>query len=132
MVVYGQMTTEFEGDNSLRDRQDDEVTLYYDEACAFCRTGVHLLRRVLFLRHIRLTPGQQVPDVDEVMRKCNTWVVVDQFGQTRTEFDALTYLCRRSPVFWPLSHLLGVSPVRQLGRHLYRFIATRRRGFGSR
>ena len=125
------MTTEFEVEHSLRDSQDDEVTVYYDGTCASCRTGVHLLHRVLFLRRTRLTPGQRVPEVDEVMRKGNTWVVVDQFGQTRTEFDALTYLCRRSPVFWPLSHLLRVPPVPQLGRHLYRFIATHRNRFGS-
>ena len=126
------MTSEFKVDNPLRENQDNKVTVYYDEACAFCRTGVHLLHRVLFLRHTRLIPGQRVPDVDEVMRKSNTWIVVDQSGQTRTEFDALTYLCRRSPVFWPLSHLLRVPPVPQLGRHLYRFMATRRWGFGSR
>ena len=126
------MTAEVELDSSLLDSQHNEVTVYYDEACAFCRTGVHLLHRVLFLRHTRLTPGQRVPDVDEVIRKSNTWVVVDQFGQTHTEFDALTYLCRRSPVFWPLSHLLRVPPVPQLGGRLYRFIATHRWGFGSR
>ena len=120
------MTTEFEADNSLLESQHDEVTLYYDGTCAMCRTGVHLLRRVLFLRHTRLIPGQRFPDVDEVIRKGNTWVVVDQFGQTRTEFDALTYLCRRSPVFWPLSYLLRFPLVPQLGRHLYRFIATHR------
>ena len=126
------MTTEFEADNALLDSQHDEVTVYYDEACAFCRTGVHLLHRIMFLRHTRLTPGQRVPEVDEVMRKGNTWVVLDQFGRTRTEFDALTYLCGRSPVFWPLSYLLRLPPVPQLGRHLYRFIATHRRWFGSR
>ena len=120
------MTTEFEADDSIRDRKDHEVTVYYDGTCAMCRTGVHLLRRILFLRHTRLIPGQRVPEVDEVMRKGNTWVVVDQFGQTRTEFDALTYLCGRSPVFWPLSHLLRLPPVPQLGRHLYRFLATHR------
>ena len=126
------MTTEVELDSSLLDSQHNEVTVYYDEACAMCRTGVRLLHRVMFLRHTRLIPGQQVPDVDQVMSKANTWVVVDQFGQIRTEFDALTYLCHRSPVFWPLYYLLRVPPVLRLGRHLYRFIATRRRRFGSR
>ena len=125
------MTTEVELDDSRLAGQHEEVTVYYDEACAFCRTGVHLLHRVLLLRRTRLIPGQRVADVDEVMLKGNTWVVVDQFGQTHIEFDALTYLCRRSPVFWPLSYLLRFPLVPQLGRHLYRFIATHRWRFGS-
>ena len=125
------MTTEFEVDTPHLDSQDDEVTVYFDGACALCRTGVPLLHRVLFLRRTRLTPAQQVPEVDRVMRKGNTWVVVDQFGQTHTEFDALTYLCRRSPVFWPIYYLLRVPPVPQLGRHFYRFIAMHRRRIGT-
>ena len=120
------MTNEVEADNSLLDGQQDGVTVYYDEACAFCRTGIRLLHRILFLRHTRLIPGQRVPEVDEVMRRGNTWVVVDQFKQSHTEFDALTYLCRRSPVFWPLSYLLRLPLVPLFGRHLYRFIATHR------
>ncbi len=120
---------------NMDDRQEPlnrGVTVYYDGACSFCRTGVHLLHRVLFLRRTRLTPAQQAPDVEEAMRKGNTWVVVDQFGQAHTEFDALTYLCRQSPVFWPLYYLLRVPPVPQLGGFMYRFIATHRRGVGSR
>ena len=108
-------------------KEPGEVTVYFDGDCAVCRTGVHLLRRVLFLRGVRLTPAQEAPDIDEVMRKANTWVVVDQSGQTRIEFDALTYLCRRSPVFWPISYLLRIPPVPYLGRLLYRFVATHRR-----
>ena len=104
-----------------------EVTVYFDGECTICRTGVHLLHHVLLLRGTRLTPAQHVPEVDEAMRKGNTWVVVDQFGQARTEFEALTYLCRRSPVFWPLSYLLLVPPVPHLGRLLYRYMARHRR-----
>lgn len=113
-------------------RRKDEITLYFDGDCAFCRTGVHLLRRVLILRRTRLIPGQQIPEVAEVMGQGNTWVVEDQFGQMHTEFDALTYLCRRSPIFWPLYYLLRVPPAPQLGGFLYRFIASHRRGVGSR
>ncbi len=113
--------------NPIEGPRDREVTVYFDGDCTICRTGVHLLHHVLFLRRTRLTPGQQAPEVYEAMRKGNTWVVVDQFGQTHTEFDALTYLCRRSPVFWPFYYLLRVPPVPQLGRHLYRFIASHRR-----
>ena len=108
-------------------KEPREVTVYFDGGCAICRTGVHLLRHVLFLRGTQLTAAQEAPDIDEVMRQGNTWVVVDQIGQTRIEFDALTYLCRRSPVFWPLSYLLRIPPVPRLGRLLYRFMATHRR-----
>ena len=118
--------------NPIEGSPDREVTVYFDEDCTICRTGIHLLHRVLFLRRTQLIPGQQVPDVDEVMRTGNTWVVVDQFGQTHTEFDALTCICRQSPVFWPLSNLLRVPPIPQLGGFLYRFIASHRRGFWSR
>ena len=95
-------------------RRKDEVTVYYDGDCAFCRTGVHVLYRVLILRRTQLIPGQRVPEVGELMEQGNTWVVVNQFGQTYTEFDAFTFLCRRSPVFWPFYYLLRVPPVPQL------------------
>ena len=108
-------------------KEPGEVTVYFDGECAMCRTGVSLLRRVLFLRGTRLTPAQEAPDINEVMRQGNTWVVIDQVGQTRIEFDAFVYLCRRSPVFWPLSYLLRIPPVPHLGLLIYRFIATHRR-----
>ena len=88
---------------------------------AFCRTGVPLLDRLLLLRRTCLKPAQQVPGVDRLMHEGNTWVAVDVAGETRTEFDALTYLCRRSPLFWPLSYLLRVPAVPYLGRLVYRF-----------
>ena len=118
--------------NSLRDNKDNGATVYYDGACLFCRTGVHLLRRCLFLRGTRLTPGEQAPHINDEIRKSNTWVVEDQFGQTCTEFDALTFLFRQSPVFWPLFYFLRMPPVPHLGRILYRFVATHRRGPRSR
>ena len=118
--------------NNIEGPQDHDVIVYFDGDCSFCRAGVHLLHRVLFLRHTWMIAGQRVPVVDEVMRKHNTCVVVDNFGRIRTEFDALTWLCRQSPVFWPLYHLLRLPPVRILGGFLYRFIASHRQEAGRR
>ena len=110
-------------DSELR---DEEVTIYYDGGCTFCRTGVPLLRRLLLLRRTRLKPGQQLPEVDQLMRAGNTWVVVGPAGRTRTEFEALTYLCQRSPLFWPFSYILRVPPLPYLGRLGYRLTARHR------
>jgi hypothetical protein len=78
-----------------------EVTVFYDEACLFCRTGVPWLRRLLLLRRTRLVPAQEVLNVEQARRYGNTWVVVDGTGHFRTEFDSLTHLCRQSPLFCP-------------------------------
>lgn len=89
------------------------------------------MRRFFLLPHTRVAPAQQVSDVAELMQKGNTWVVMDPAGRARTEFDALTYLCRRSPLFWPFSYLLRAPPLPYLGRRMYR-LAARHRWLGVR
>lgn len=97
-------------------------TVLYDGDCRFCRANVRFLQKAD--RGRRLT---YVPMRGAAMREM---VIVDKSGRRHSGGDAVRYLTRKLPVFWPFAIILHIPGTRRLWAWLYRKIAARRYWFG--
>jgi predicted DCC family thiol-disulfide oxidoreductase YuxK len=102
------------------------LTIFFDNDCDFCRKLSGLLKSVFLLPHASLLPAQLYPQVFDLMQRENTWVVQDQNGLRYRRWDGILVLCRQSPIWWPLAHVLGLPSIRRAGGRLYRAIASHR------
>ena len=96
--------------------------MLYDGDCRFCRANVRFLQKAD--RGRRLT---YVPMRGAAMREM---VIVDKSGRRHSGGDAVRYLTRKLPVFWPFAIILHIPGTRRLWAWLYRKIAARRYWFG--
>ena len=102
------------------------LTIYYDGDCDFCRKVVLVLKTFLLLPETSILSAQEHPAIQAHMRLHNSWVVVDHEDNRHIKFAAFAYLCRLSPLFWPLSPLVSWRPVVLIGNVLYEKMATNR------
>ena len=68
--------------------------------------------------------------IDDVIRREQTWVVVDSAGERHIRFDGLLTLLRTSVLFRPLAWLLAIWPFASIGDCCYRLVARHRDFFG--
>ncbi len=101
------------------------VTIWYDEGCDFCRKVCHLLRTFLFLGDPPIRAAQGDNNARALLSKHDSWVVGDDTSNW-VEWDALVRLVRASPVFWPLSSILSLGPVRRVGTWGYDLVRRNR------
>lgn len=100
--------------------------IFFDRDCGFCRRMVDLVRTFLVLPDVRATPAQDDPNVEAVMRRENSWVVVRNDGRRETKFDAAIALCEVSPLGRFAVPILRLAPLRMLGRRVYQVVASHR------
>lgn len=100
--------------------------IYYDGECGFCRKMVHLLRTFLGLPEVPIVPAQEDAETVEVLRKENSWVVMDGEGKRRLRYDGFAYLASVSPALRPVARLVRARPLSALGEKLYVWVAGHR------
>ncbi|MBC8165270.1 MAG: DUF393 domain-containing protein, partial [Bryobacteraceae bacterium] len=102
----------------------------WDDHCSFCRNAVRFLRFLdwggrldylgssdtVALARLGISPEEADRELKLVYRDV-------RFGG----YDAIAYLTRFLPLTFLFSPLFGLSPVRLLGRRVYRSIAARRK-----
>jgi len=77
----------------------NNIFIYYDSDCSFCKKSVSLLRSFLGLTNATVKPAQSDTDACALMEKNSSWVVVDGKGQEHLKFDAARALFHHSR--WP-------------------------------
>ncbi len=102
------------------------LVVYYDGDCGFCQLTARILRIFLALPDGCLRTAQSDTEVDEIMRRENSWVLRTAHGRTFTHYDAFVELLRRSPSGFLFAPLAGLRPVRWLGERIYRLISENR------
>jgi predicted DCC family thiol-disulfide oxidoreductase YuxK len=100
--------------------------IFFDGDCSFCRRMVNLVRTFLVLPDVRATPAQDDPNIEAVMQRDDSWVVVRADGRRETRFDAAIALCEVSPIGRFGAPMLKLPPVRQLGTWLYQVVSNHR------
>jgi predicted DCC family thiol-disulfide oxidoreductase YuxK len=101
-----------------------ELKVYYDEGCVFCRKLVHLLQTFFFLPDTCLYPYRQAKSVSELLGENHRWYVVEHLGTSYYQFEALVFVCRFSPILGWLYPLLRWPPIFLLGTKVYHFLAS--------
>ena len=110
----------------IRTQQTQGLKIYYDRECDFCKKMVHLLCTFLILPRRSLIVLQDKPEILTEMKDENSWVVVDWQGNNYFQFQAITYVCRLSPLIRPIFPLLNWYPLKFFLRKIYEIIANNR------
>ena len=111
----------------LETQTRDNLRIYYDGGCDFCRKTVLLIKEFCLLPQASMEPAQSVPVVNDDMKRHNSWVVIDHTDRAHYKFDALTYVLKQSPLFWFVGRFLSWRPLANAGRHLYETAASSRK-----
>ncbi len=98
------------------------LVLYYDASCPLCQFFVRIVAALDRNRQVRAI----ATDCSCTGDGCQQMVAVSVNGQEFRGFDAIVCLARQLPVTRPLTPVLSLPLVRQLGRRLYRWVAKRR------
>lgn len=115
---------------SVNNPERENLTIYYDADCGFCKKVVHVLRTLLILPSTILLTAQSDASICRDMETYNSWIVVDWQGGRHYKFAAIAYIVSLSPVFHGLAPLLKLSPVMAPGTRLYEVIANHRKQAG--
>lgn len=115
----------------IRNDARDNVVIYFDRDCGFCKKTCLILRTFLLPTTTPILIAQDTPDIYAIMERENSWVVKDYQGRTHTHWGALQYLFTLSPVFRPLGWLMGRPSLLRGGNRIYRWVALNRGRMGD-
>lgn len=110
----------------LSNKKRENLSIYYDADCGFCKRTVFILKNLFLLPKTKLLPAQSFPKYFGLMDKKNSWVVVDQSGKNHFDFEALLYVFGCSPILYPFKFLSKSKNIVNFGNMLYRITANNR------
>ncbi len=116
-------------DHRRNNEAAQNIKIYYDGDCGFCRKTCQILREFLLPASVPILKAQSQPDVNQIMLDNNSWVVMDQQGRALTHWHAMVYLFRQRVLLRPVAWLMNLPGFIQLGNLLYRFVANQRYRF---
>ncbi len=102
------------------------IIIYYDGDCGFCLKSVHIIKTFFLLSKAELRPASSDAVIFEQMQHHNSWVLVDDSGQSSFSVEAFIVIVRSSPLFFWLSPVVNLAPLKFLGRYLYQLVASHR------
>ncbi|WP_276272209.1 DCC1-like thiol-disulfide oxidoreductase family protein [Haloarcula litorea] len=107
---------------------DRDLDLVFDERCRFCVRALYPFKLVDVAGSVTFYSQSDVParygdreDVD-----FGTAMYVFDDGTAHEGYDAFRELCRQYRTFLPLVGVMGLPPVRAVGRRIYRYVAANR------
>jgi predicted DCC family thiol-disulfide oxidoreductase YuxK len=107
--------------------------VFYDARCRICRRGrqtVERLRPTAAVRFVDSNDAREMARHPEVDARGQMYVL-DPAGRLSGGYDAMVALAPILPAFAWLGGLLGIGPVRALGRWAYRWLAANRYRLGG-
>lgn len=112
----------------FRSRGKKGLTIYYDFECSFCYKMSHVLHRVLLLSQtVKIVPAKDVPEIEALMLRENSWVIVDETGKRATHWNGAVMIAAHSPlVFWT-APFLRLPIISHIGSWLYEYVSHNRK-----
>lgn len=105
--------------------------LYYDRDCGFCLKSCLLLRQLLVVPELQISPAQDTPRAKALLEANYSWVLIDSDEQAYLKWPAFTMLVRRSVLFGWLAPLLRIGALAGPGNAAYAFVGRHRGGLGT-
>jgi predicted DCC family thiol-disulfide oxidoreductase YuxK len=111
-------------------------TIFYDAHCRICARSRRAIERLrpssdlLFVNVQDPTAMSAYPMVDRAAG-LGQMFVLDPTGALSGGYDAFVSLLPALPALRPLRHVLGLAPVRAVGRRVYRWVARNRYRLGG-
>lgn len=113
-----------------RTRMTPPPRLYYDRDCGFCVKSCLLLRQLLVIPELQISPAQDTPRAKALLEANYSWVLIDCDEQAYLKWPAFTMLVRRSALFGWLAPLLRLAALVGPGNAAYAFVGRHRERFG--
>ena len=110
----------------LSNSKRNNLIIYYDDDCAFCKRTVFILKGLFLVGKTKMIPAQSDKKNFEIMTKKNSWIIVDQYGNKHYGFEGLIYVFSCSPILFPLKYISYIKIFSRFGEMLYRNIANHR------
>lgn len=107
------------------------IRMYFDENCGFCLKMCLLLRMFLLPSGVQILPAQQYPDIYSIMKRENSWVVVEPDGNTFIHWHAMAFLFAQRWPFKPVGWIMAKRPFITVGNYVYRWVADNRAFMGT-
>lgn len=107
------------------------IRLYYDQDCGFCKKTCLIFREFFLLSDTPIMPAQSDPKIHAIMEKHNSWVVMDHENNPHVCWEAVNFVIRSSPIFWPFGWLMSLGLFRRPQLWLYHKIADNRPALGN-
>jgi predicted DCC family thiol-disulfide oxidoreductase YuxK len=107
--------------------------VFYDAQCRICRRGrqaVERLRPMAAVRFVDSNDAREMGKYPEMSARGQMYVL-DPAGRLSGGYDAMVALAPILPAFAWLGGVLGLGPVRALGRRAYRWLAANRYRLGG-
>lgn len=118
--------------NRLAERFDGRAgvgySIYYDRDCTFCLKMCWILKTFLGLKHTRIEPAQSLPEIEEILEREFSWVVVDPNGKTSIKWQAMVRVFEASPWFYRLAKIVAWPS--RIGDRVYASVAKHRSAWG--
>jgi hypothetical protein len=120
-------------DRLLRRRRERLVGLaiYYEPGCVFCEKVARLLREFLLVPQVKVRPASANRAALGLLRRYNSWVVVDPKGKAHLKWRAVAYVLSQCLLTRPLGWLTDLRVLRPAMAGLYDCIGAHRRAFGA-
>lgn len=103
------------------------LKIYYDGDCGFCKNTVYFIKNNFLIPETQIYIAQEKKDIEEDMKKYNSWVVVDYKENKYYKFDAIIYVTSLSPKISLLSYFFKLGIVRFFGEKIYEKVAKNRK-----
>jgi hypothetical protein len=113
-----------------RRRRLQQVVIYYDPDCEFCRRVSLVIREFLLPRSSRVLPASEDAKALQLLRQHQSWVVRAVDGTMLLKWAALAYLLKRNFIFAPLGWLSDARFFRRPMEKFYDLIGTNRQRLG--
>lgn len=107
----------------------EPIRIFYDGECGFCKRMTLILKTFLLIPSNAIRPAQEIPEIAEQMARENSWVVLDGRGQPHYKFDAFLVVLSQLHLTLPLTALLRIQPLSDLGMRAYTHVSTHRGGY---
>jgi hypothetical protein len=87
------------------------LAIFYDSRCELCRRLLLLFKTFFLIPATNIQPFPESGKEEAESTAGNAWAVVDAEGFYYSEFPAVVFLCRQSPLLRPMADLLAWKPV---------------------
>lgn len=97
----------------LKNSKLQGIKIYYAQECKNCQKLLHLLRTFLFLSEIPIIKVENNSKILEVIKPRSCWIIVNEQGHQYSQFKAILYFCRLSPlskIILPILKLYSRKP----------------------
>ncbi len=108
----------------------EKIRIYYDPGCTFCRRTAFILKEFCLSPFTPVLPADAKQEAHALLQKNNSWIVYGAEGEVYMKWRAVSYVLKRSPVFFILGYLTDLPPVRPLMEKCYHLIGRNRNRLG--